>query len=75
MNTFTFVLSLVLLVVVLPIWIVFNYLGKVRSTRMLSREDEAMLGELWQLARKMENRIVTLETILDADNPSWRKRR
>jgi phage shock protein B len=33
-----------------------------------------MLVELWQSAQRMEDRIETLERILDADQPGWRGR-
>lgn len=67
MSPFTFVLILIFLVVVVPAWIFFNFLGKLRSNRMLSSEDEKMLAELWQVSRKMEDRINVLETILKSE--------
>jgi len=60
--------------VVAPVWIVFHYLTKWRTAKSLSREDEIMLQELWETASKMEERIVTLERILDAEQPGWRAR-
>ena len=37
-------------------------------------EDEKMLSEVWDSANKMQERINTLERILDIEAPDWRKR-
>ncbi len=50
---------------VAPLWIIFNYLGKTKSAGQLTKEDEQMLSELWQMARKMDERMKNLETIFD----------
>ena len=34
--------------------------------------DEAMLEELHDLARRLDDRVCTVERILTADNPGWR---
>lgn len=67
------VVGILLLTVVVPIWIVFHYLYKMRSVRGLSSEDEKMLSDLWENSRRMEDRIHTLERILDAEAPDWRR--
>ena len=70
----TFVLGIIFLVVVAPIWIVAHYLTRWRRSRKLSAEDERSLGELYEAARKMEARVVVLERVLDAEAPGWRAR-
>lgn len=67
------VFGILFLTVVAPIWIVFHYLYKMRSARGLSTEDEKMLSDLWETSRRMEDRIHTLERILDNDSPDWRR--
>ncbi|GAB4189445.1 MAG: envelope stress response membrane protein PspB [Wenzhouxiangellaceae bacterium] len=67
------VLGILLLTIVVPVWIVFHYLYKMRSVRGLSTEDEKMLSDLWETSRRMEDRIHTLERILDAESPDWRR--
>lgn len=59
---------------VLPLWLLLHYVTRWRESRRLSRNDEQALAELWASARKMEDRIATLETILDAEAPGWRRR-
>ncbi len=60
--------------VIVPLWLILHYTTKRRETQSLSREDERMLSELWQLAQKMETRVNSLETILDAQVPTWREK-
>ena len=69
-----FVLGIIFLTVVAPIWIVFHYITRWRASRRLSSDDEKALGELWQSARRMEARIEALEKVLDAEAPGWRMR-
>ncbi len=68
------VFGILFLTVVVPLWIIFHYIAKMRSSRGLTNEDEKMLSEIWESTRKMEDRINSLERILDADYPSWRGR-
>jgi phage shock protein B len=66
-------LLIVFLIFVAPIWIIAHYVTRWRTAKVLSAEDERMLAELWELAPKVESRINTLERILDAEAPEWRK--
>ncbi|MCG8463662.1 MAG: envelope stress response membrane protein PspB [Xanthomonadales bacterium] len=65
--------GILFLTIVAPIWIVFHYIYKMRSVRGLSTEDEKMLSDLWETSRRMEDRIHTLERILDSESPDWRR--
>ena len=69
-----FVLGIIFLTVVAPLWIIFHYITVWRASRRLSIDDEKALGELWQSARRMEGRIESLEKVLDAEAPGWRMR-
>ena len=67
---------IVFLVVVVPIWLILHYRNRRASTsptEMVGGAD-GEVTELWQTARRMEERIRTLERILDADTPNWRGR-
>lgn len=68
------VIPILLLTVCLPLWIVFHYLTKMKTAKGLSPEDEKMLSEVWESTNKMEERIKTLERILDIEAPNWRGR-
>jgi phage shock protein B len=71
---FFFVPAILFVVVVLPLWLLLHYVTRWRATRGLSTEDERMLADLWKNARRLEERVATLETILDAEAPGWRAR-
>ena len=61
-------IGIVLCVFVIPLWIIFNYLGKAKVSGSISKEDEQMLEDLWKMSKEMENRIQNLETILEEGN-------
>ncbi len=69
-----FVPAVLFMVVVAPIWLVMHYRSKRRGQRALSSEERAELEKLTDLADRMGERIETLEAILDAETPDWRKR-
>jgi len=63
-----------LITVCFPIWIVFHYITKWKTSKGLTPEDEKMLSEVWESTNRMEERIKTLERILDIEAPTWRQR-
>ena len=68
------VVPILLLTVCFPIWIVFHYITKWKTSKGLTSEDEKMLSDVWESTNKMEERINTLERILDIEAPTWRQR-
>jgi phage shock protein B len=60
------------IVIGLP-WLIFHYVTKWKSQATLTGEDEKLLDELHDLARRLEDRMVTIERIMAADNPGWRQ--
>ena len=52
---------LVFVAFVLPMWIVFHYATRWRSSRGLAAQDEKILADLWEAARRMEERLDNLE--------------
>lgn len=72
MHFFPFVLGLIFLTIVAPIWIIAHYLVRWRATRTISREDQRTLGELFESLKRVEARIEVLEKILDEEAPGWR---
>ena len=57
------------LVIVAPIWIIAHYTTRWRMGKTLSPEDEKQFAELWQIAERMEQRIDSIERILEAEEP------
>ncbi len=68
------VIPILLITVCFPLWIVFHYITKMKTAKGLSVEDEKMLSEVWESTNRMEQRINTLERILDIEAPNWRGR-
>lgn len=68
------VLPILVLTIVAPLWIILHYVTKWKSMKGLSPEDEEMMGEVWESTRRMEDRIATLERILDQESSGWRSR-
>ena len=68
------VIPILLITVCFPLWIVFHYVTKMKTSKGLSVEDEKMLSEVWESTNRMEERIKTLERILDIETPNWRGR-
>ena len=75
MHFILFILGLIALLVIAPIWIFAHYLVRWRATRAMSRDDQRALGELWETAKRVEARLEALERILDAQAPGWRPSR
>jgi phage shock protein B len=52
--------------------IILHYLTKWKSQTGISSQDEALLDELHDLARRLDQRIESVERILAAENPNWK---
>ncbi len=60
------------LFVALP-WLILHYTTQWKKTGgALSVEDEKLLDELYELGRKLDERVGTIERIMTAENPGWR---
>lgn len=56
-------------------WLIFHYITKWKTTATLTNDDEQLLSDLYETARRYEERIETIERIIAADNPDWRPTR
>jgi phage shock protein B len=61
------------LTIVAPLIVIFYFITRWKQTREISGDDERMLEELWALSQRLEDRIETLERILD-DEPTSQRR-
>ena len=55
-------------------WLILHYVSQWKKGANLTREDENLLDELYDLARRLEDRVETVERIMTADNPDWKGR-
>ncbi len=53
-------------------WIILHYMTQQKRARGLTIEDENLLDEMHELARRLDDRVQTIERILTAENPRWR---
>ena len=60
--------------VALP-WIILHYVTKWKTAATLTTDDEAMLEELYSLARRLQDRVETVERLVAADNPGFKPQR
>lgn len=70
------VLILVLVVGILFLglpWLVFHYVTKWKQAATITGDDEKLLDELHDMARRLDDRLCTIERIMTAENPSWRQ--
>ena len=73
-STVVFVLSVIVLTVVVPFIVIMHYMTKWKATRGLSEDEQRMLEDLWKEGQAMQSRVNALETILDNENPDWRRK-
>jgi phage shock protein B len=56
-------------------WVVLHYITKWKTAATLTTGDEALLEELYQLARRLDDRMNTVERLVAADHPEFRPAR
>ncbi|SOB87649.1 phage shock protein B [Sphingomonas guangdongensis] len=66
------VIAIVSIFIGLP-WLIFHYVTKWKQAPKITDEDEKLLDELYHFARRMEERVQTVERIVAADNPDFRQ--
>lgn len=56
-------------------WIIMHYVTKWKTAATITTDDEALLDELYQLARRLDERMDTVERLVAADNPDFKPAR
>ncbi len=54
-------------------WLIFHYMTKWKQAKTLTSSDERLLDELHDVARRLDDRMCTIERIMTAENPDWRQ--
>ena len=54
-------------------WLIFHYVTKWKQAKTLTVGDEQLLDELHDMARRLDDRLCTIERIMNAENPDWRQ--
>lgn len=53
-------------------WLIFHYVTRWKTAGTLTSEDENLLDQLYDTARRLDDRMDTIERIIAADNPNWK---
>lgn len=53
-------------------WLILHYLTRWKSGRGISQQDEMLLDDLHDMARRLDGRLDSIERIIAADNPNWK---
>lgn len=56
-------------------WIILHYVTRWKTAATLTNDDERMLGDMNELARRLEDRLDTVERLVAQENPEWQPRR
>jgi phage shock protein B len=54
-------------------WLIFHYVTKWKQAKTLTHGDEKLLDDLHDAARRLDDRLCTIERIMTAENPNWRQ--
>jgi len=63
-----------ILFVALP-WIILHYVTKWKTSATITTDDEALLEELYSLAKRLDERMDTVERLVASDNPEFKPAR
>jgi phage shock protein B len=68
------VLAIVAIFIGLP-WIVLHYITRWKTAATITTDDESLLDELYQLAKRLDERMDTVERLVASDNPDFKPAR
>lgn len=71
-DGFFVVLVVATLFIGLP-WLIMHYITRWKTAATLTGGDERLLEELHDLARRLDDRMCSIERIMTAENPNWRQ--
>ena len=68
------VLAITVLFIGLP-WLILHYMTKWKTASTITSDDEVLLEELFQLARRLDERMDTVERLVANDDPAFQPKR
>ena len=71
-DNFVGIIAIVALFIGLP-WLIFHYVTRWKTAATLTSGDEKLLDDLHEAARRLDDRLCTIERIMTAENPNWRQ--
>jgi len=70
MSDIMFVPLILFMIFVAPLWVIMHYVTKSKKMKLRGPEDTENMEQLWRLADKMEQRLDSLESILEPEKPT-----
>ncbi len=68
------VLAIVAIFIALP-WMILHYVTRWKTGATITTDDEVLLEELYNLAKRLDARMDTVERLVASDNPEFRPAR
>ena len=56
-------------------WIILHYITKWKTSATITTDDEHLLDELYNLAKRLDERMDTVERLVASDNPEFKPAR
>jgi phage shock protein B len=56
-------------------WIILHYITKWKTSATITTDDEHLLDELFNLAKRLDERMDTVERLVASDNPEFKPAR
>ncbi|MEP2234315.1 MAG: envelope stress response membrane protein PspB [Alteripontixanthobacter sp.] len=56
-------------------WLVLHYVTKWKQSASITGDDEQLLDELYHLAKRLDDRMDTVERLVSSDNPEFKPAR
>ena len=67
------VVFIIFVSLVTMLWIFMHYTTNWKKNRAISTDDEQLLDDLHHVAQRLDDRLQSIERIMDVDNPDWRR--
>ena len=64
------ILIVAMLFIALP-WVILHYMTKWKTAATITSDDEVLLEELYNLAKRLDERMETVERLVAADSPDF----
>lgn len=74
MDDFIPFVAIVAIFIGLP-WVILHYITRWKTAATITTDDEVLLEELYNLAKRLDERMDTVERLVASDNPEFRPAR
>ena len=71
-GEFIGLVAVISIFIVIP-WMFLHYSSQWKKNRSISTDDEQLLDDLYHVAQRLDERLQSIERIMDVDTPEWRQ--